>query len=307
MTEVPELPLVTIVTPSYNMARFLPAAIESVLSQDYPRIEYLVKDACSTDGTLAVLERHAASFRYTTIRDSGPAEAIRNGFREARGEILAWLNADDAYEPGAVRRAVKYLAAHPEVDVVYGDGWWIDEDGRRIRPYPTRPFDAEAFHRECFLCQPAVFFRARAYQDCEIDTSLKTVFDYDLWIRMAAAGRRFAYLQAHLANTRMHRETLTLGSRELVFRETLALLGRHYGYVPFPWLFGYAAYLADGRDQFLEPLRPSFWKYLRSLPLGLSYNRGQPFRFLADWVLAPWRPLLSGRGSTVRNHPLPRP
>jgi len=68
----------------------------------------------------------------------------------------------------------------------------------------------------------------------------------------------------------------------------MSLLQRHYGYVPFSWVFGYTAYRIDGRDQFFEPLRPSVWKYLASLPVGLSINRRKPFRFLKEWLKAPW-------------------
>ena len=116
-----EPPLVSIVTPSYNMARHLPATIESVLSQDYPRIEYIVVDGGSTDGSLEILERHRDRLRWFTGKDKGPSDAAHRGFLEARGEIFAWLNADDIYLPGAVRTAVEYLAAHPDIDVVYGE------------------------------------------------------------------------------------------------------------------------------------------------------------------------------------------
>lgn len=292
---VPDDPLVTIVTPSLNMARFLPAAIESVLSQEYPRIEFLVVDAGSTDGSLEILERYRGRLQYTSEPDKGPSDAIHKGFQRARGDILAWLNADDTFQPAAIRRAVDYLAAHPEVDVVYGDGWWIDEDGQPIRPYPSRPFDARVLERDCFLCQPSTFLRASAYRSCPLDPRQKMSFDYDLWIRMAAAGYRFAYLPEHLANTRMHRDALTLSARQEVFRASMDLLRRHYGYVPFSWIFGYAALRVDGRDQFFEPLRPTIGKYLLSFPLGLRYNRSRPVRYLKEWISVPLRAAFHGR------------
>jgi glycosyltransferase involved in cell wall biosynthesis len=271
------------------MARFLPATIESVLSQDYPSIEYIVVDGGSEDDSLDILERYKGRLRYTSEPDNCPADAIAKGLAQAQGEILAWLNADDTYEPGAIRRAVDYLAAHPEIDVVYGDGWWIDEDGKPIRLYPTIPFDARVLERDCFICQPSAFLRAGAYRRCPIDPQLKASFDYDLWIRMAVQGQHFAYLPQHIGNTRMHTGAQTIGARGQVFRASMELLRRHYGYVPFSWIFGYAAFRIDGRDQFFEPLRPSLWKYLLSLPLGLWYNPAKPFRFLLEWVSAPWK------------------
>ena len=291
---MPDPPLVTVVTPLYNMARSLPATVESVLDQDYPAVEYIVVDGGSTDGSLAILEKHRGRLRYTSGPDNCPADAVHKGLAQARGEIVAWLNADDTYEPQAVRCAVEYLIAHPEVDVVYGDGWWIDEHGERLRLYPSIPFDARVLERDCFICQPAAFMRAGAYRRCPIDPTLKASFDYDLWIRMAAAGLRFTYLPRHLANSRMHRGSQTLYARDLVFRASMALLRRHYGYVPFSWVFGYAAYRIDGRDQFFEPLQPSVGKYLLSLPMGLWYNRSRPVRFMGEWIRAPWKAV--GRG-----------
>ena len=285
-------PLVSIVTPCYNTAKFLPAAIESVLAQDYPRIEYIVIDGGSTDGTIEILERYRGRLQYVSERDRGPADAIHKGFGKADGDILAWLNADDTYEPGAVRYAAEYLAAHPKTDVVYGDGSWITDDGRAIRQYPTLAFDARVLERDCFICQPAAFLRTRAYRGCPIDQELKLSFDYDLWIRMSKRGSRFDYMPRHLANTRMHRESLTLGKRREVFQESMGLLRRHYGYVPFSWVFGYLAFRLDGRDQFFEPLRPSIGKYLLSLPLGLWLNRSRPLRFLGEWGAGPWKAVL---------------
>jgi glycosyltransferase involved in cell wall biosynthesis len=279
------------------MARFLPATVENVLAQDYYPLEYIVIDGASTDGTVAILQQYRGRLQYFSEKDRGPADAIHKGFRKAQGEILAWLNADDLYEPGAIRFAVDYLAAHPETDVVYGDGWWLAEDGHPIRPYPTRPFDARLLERDCFICQPAAFFRASAYRACEIDPSLPLSFDYDLWIRMAKQGRRFVYLPRHLANTRMYPSSLTLGRRREVFHVSMDLLRRHYGYVPFSWIFGYTAFRVDGRDQFFEPLRPSLGKYLLSLPLGLWYNRSRPGRFFSEWFAAPWKALLHGQRS----------
>jgi glycosyltransferase involved in cell wall biosynthesis len=282
-----EPPLVTIVTPTYNMADFLPATIESVLSQDYPRIEYIVVDGGSTDATLEILERHRGRLTYSSAPDHGPSDAAYQGFRRAHGGIFAWINADDTYLPGAIRAGVEFLETHPDIDVVYGEGWWIDEGGATISRYPTLPFDAEVLKRDCFICQPAAFMRAASYKRCGLDPDVNMSFDYDLWIRMAKAGFRFASIPQYLANSRIHQGSLTLNQRSRVFEASMSHLQRHYGYVPFPWVFGYTAYRMDGRDQFFEPLKPSLWKYLASLPAGLRINRRKPFRFLAEWLKAP--------------------
>ena len=110
---------------------------------------------------------------------------------------------------------------------------------------------------------------------------------------MAARGIRFGYLPEHLANTRMDQHALTLSARDGVFRYSIALLLRHYNYVPFSWVFGYTAFRMDGRDQFFEPLQPSLTKYFASLALGLWYNRRKPLRYLGEWLRAPLQAIRS--------------
>ena len=134
------LPLVTVVTPSYNQARFIRETIESVLKQDYPRIEYLVIDGGSTDESVSILREYSDHLRWVSEPDRGQAHAINKGWRQARGCILAYLNADDLYMPGAVAQAVAALVAHPEAAAVYGEGYHVDKEGRilsGIRPSPS--------------------------------------------------------------------------------------------------------------------------------------------------------------------------
>jgi len=265
------------------MANYLVEAIESVLTQNYPHVEYIVVDGGSTDGTLEILERYKDRLSYTSGPDSGPSDAAFQGLERARGEILAWLNADDTYLPGAISTAVAYFQKHPETDVLYGEGWWIDEQGAAISRYPTLAFDAKILERDCFICQPAAFLRASAYRRVRLDPKVERSFDYDLWIRMDKAGCRFDSIPAYLANSRMHRGAKTIYEREEVFQASMQLLKRHYGYVPLSWIVGYTAYRMDRRDQFFEPLEYTPWKYLASLPVGLWYNRRKPFRFFGEW------------------------
>ncbi len=276
-------PLVSIVTPVYNLAGYIEETARSVLAQDYPHIEYIIMDGGSTDGTLEILNRYRDRLRIVSAPDEGTADAINRGFRLSRGEIFAFLNADDTYLPGAVRAAVEYLAAHPDAGGVYGDANWIAADGRPLGPYPTREFDPAALAEECFICQPACFLRRQVFEQAGmLDTQLHCSFDYDLWIRIARFSR-LGYLKRPLANSRMRRENKTLRQRELVFRESIALLKRHFGYAPFCWVYSYTAFLLDRRDQFFEPLRPSLTKLLVSLPLGLRYNPRHPLRVIREW------------------------
>jgi glycosyltransferase involved in cell wall biosynthesis len=276
---------VTIVTPSFNSAPFLEEAIESVLAQDYPAIEYLVMDAGSADGTLPILERYRGRIRYWSEPDQGAADAINRGFRLGSGAIVAWLNADDRYLPGAVRAAVEHLQENPAAAVAYGEAYWTDEAGRVLGPYPTvKPFDPAMFSRECAVCQPACFMRRSAMEDAGwLDAALHSAFDYDLWIRLARR-HPFTHVPAFLAYSRMHRANKSLGQRRQVFEESMAVLRRHYGYVPVNWVYGYLCYRLDGRDQFFEPLRHSPLAYLASLFVGAGHNRRHAARYAREWV-----------------------
>jgi len=275
--------------PSFNMEGYLPRTIESVLSQDYPHIEYIVMDGGSTDGTMEILKSYGDRLQYFSEPDKGPSDAVHKGFQRARGDIFAWLGADDLYLPGAVRTGVEALMALPEIDVVYGEGNWIDEHDAVIRRYPTLPFNPKDLEWDCFICQPASFMRASAYRRCGLDPDVNFSFDYDLWIRMAKAGIRFQMIPQYLAGSRMHQGAKTINERRTVFDASMALLRRHYGYIPLSWAFGYAAFRHDARDQFFEPMKYSLRNYLASLPVGLRLNPTKRARFLGDWLAAPFR------------------
>lgn len=272
-------PLVSVVTPCFNAARFIEETIASVLAQDYPRIEHIVMDGGSTDGTVEILKRYEGRLKWISQPDRGAADAINRGFALSHGEIFTYLNADDLWLPGAVSAAVRQF----EGDVIYGGAWWIDESGARIAPYPLRDFNPALLARECFICQPASFLRREAFEHAGgMDPSLGLTFDYELWMRLAKTCR-FQRIDALLALSRMHRENKSLGHRAAVFRETFRILRRHYGYVPFDWIYAYLCYRADGRDQFFEPLDPSMLRYAQSLPAGLWMNRSSMFRYLVEW------------------------
>ena len=275
------------------MARYIRETIESILSQEYAPIELIVVDALSTDETAEILASYGDRLRVIRGKDKGPSDAAHRGFEQARGEIFIWLNADDTFLPGAIATAVRYLTAHPEIDVVYGEGWWIDENGGRISRYPTLPWDAKVLERDCFICQPAAYMRASSYRRCPLDPDTNQSFDYDLWIRMAKQGFRFAAIPEYLANSRIHSGAKTIYEREDVFHASMGLLKRHYGYVPMAWVFGYTAWKLDGRDQFFQPLKPTVRSYVASLGMGLKLNPGKRGRFFVEWLMAPvarfWR------------------
>src|SRR3990170_4694541 len=134
--------LVSVVTPSLNQAQYLEAAIVSVLEQDYAHIEYLVIDGGSSDGSLEIIQRYAGRLNsWVSEPDTGQTDAINKGFARTSGEVMAYLNSDDLLRPGAIREAVGYFEAHPEVGMVYGDVDYIDETGQVIGKFPAAQTD----------------------------------------------------------------------------------------------------------------------------------------------------------------------
>jgi glycosyltransferase involved in cell wall biosynthesis len=181
-------PLVSIVTPSLNQAAFIEEAIRSVLEQDYAPIEYVVVDGGSADGTQEILLRYP-DIRWVSEPDGGQSAALNKGFRLVSGEILAWINADDFYLPGAVSSAVEALHGS-DLGLVYGDILRVDEDGTNRRRVPSQPWDLwHHVNDRNRVWQAAAFFTRAAYEAVGgIDERYHLAMDYDLWLRI---GRSF--------------------------------------------------------------------------------------------------------------------
>jgi glycosyltransferase involved in cell wall biosynthesis len=219
-----------VVTPSLNHARFLAEALASVRAQDHARLEHIVVDGGSVDGTTEVLAALGTTVRWVSEADGGQAAAVNKGFRMSSGEILGWLNADDLYEPGAVSAAVACFEAHPEVALVYGDATFVDADGVELGPCSqVRPFSySDLVHVGDFVAQPAAFFRRAAFEAVAgLDETLQWAMDYDLWMNLAA---RFpvAYLRRPLARYRWTGENKTAHGGLARLKE-LETVGRRHG------------------------------------------------------------------------------
>lgn len=222
------LPTVSIVTPSFNQARYLEATLDSVLSQDYPRIEYLVVDGGSTDSSREILERYSDRLAWwVSEKDSGQTDAINKGFGRAKGQIFAWLNSDDTYEPGAVGKAVRYLLAHPEAGMVYADCNFIDEAGRVIGRFPAAQTDLRRL-REGYshIPQQTMFFRSDLWREVgPLDPSFFFAMDYDLWTRIAGRAS-LHYVKGQIwANFRLHSSGKTISHDDRCWPEMLRV---HY-------------------------------------------------------------------------------
>jgi glycosyltransferase involved in cell wall biosynthesis len=207
------LPLVSVVTPTLNQAAFIRETIESVLSQDYPRIEYYVVDGGSTDSTLDILAEYAGRVPWESEDKLAQTPAINRGWIRAKGEILAWLNSDDTYLPGAVSKAVGYLTQHPEVGIVFGETQDTLEDGTPVGTFkPKRGFDYDEFVLRCEnpIPQPSAFIRRSVVEDIGmLDPYYYFCMDWDFWLR-AGLRHRIGYIPERLSTYRLHPHSKTV-------------------------------------------------------------------------------------------------
>ncbi|MEZ5276221.1 MAG: glycosyltransferase family 2 protein [Opitutaceae bacterium] len=254
-------PLISIITPSFQQARFLRACIDSVLSQDYPEVEYIINDGGSDDGSVEILKSYGDRITWTSGPDGGQAAAINTGLKRSRGAILGYLNSDDVLVPGACRAIAEAFAHHPQADVIYGKAEMIGEDGQVLGLYRTQPTVTEELRADCTICQPAAFWR-REIQDKVglLDESLQTALDYDFWIRIHQSGGQFRFLDKVLAQSRDYPGTKTRRDRDLVFQEIFSISRRHLGEINSRWIESYLHYL---KFETRSPLR---WLIPRTAP-----------------------------------------
>jgi len=222
-----DLPLVSIITPSYNQARFLEFTIRSVLEQDYPNLEYILVDGGSTDGSVDIIHRYADRLAWwVSEKDNGQTDAINKGFARAKGDVLAWLNSDDTYQPHAVAEAVEFLRSHPEVGMVYGDTNFINESGRVIGRFPAAQTDYKRLQRGyVHIPQQASFWLAGLWRKVgPLDPSFYFAMDYDLWVRLARVSKLY-YHPRLWANFRLHTQGKTVTADDRCWPEMLRV---HY-------------------------------------------------------------------------------
>ena len=225
-------PRVSIVTPSFNQGRFLEQTIRSVLDQGYQNLEYIIIDGKSNDESVEIIRKYEDRLAYWVSEpDRGQADALNKGFARATGDILAWINSDDFYYPGAIASAVAAFASNPGLGLVYGRGNRVDETANTICEFAeTRDFDLEALvHGVDYILQPTTFMRRQALHEAgPLDRDMHYAFDWDLWIRL---GKRFpaTMLDSLLAASREYAATKTLSGGFRRTEEIRRLVHRHTG------------------------------------------------------------------------------
>ncbi|MBP7928043.1 glycosyltransferase [Patescibacteria group bacterium] len=229
------LPKISIVTPSFNQAKFIERTIISVLAQNYPNLEYIVVDGGSTDGTLAILEKYKDKIKYVSEKDNGQSDALNKGFAMATGDILGWLNSDDCYLPGSLHKVAKLFQKHPESQWLIGFCKIINQQDVEVSRAITRyknlllKFLAgpATLHVANFISQPATFFTPKILQKVGgLDLNLHYAMDYDLWFRLYREVSP-AVITDYLAAFRVHMSSKGTTAFNAQFRELNAVSARY--------------------------------------------------------------------------------
>jgi glycosyltransferase involved in cell wall biosynthesis len=215
---------ISIVTPSFNQVQFVAHTLESVLSQQYPNLEYVVIDGGSSDGSqqvIARVEEHLT--HWISEADKGQTEAINKGFRLTSGEIMGYLNSDDLLLPGALNTVADYFSRRPDIDVIYGHRILIDEHGMAIGRWILPPHTSLAYAWNDFVPQETMFWRRSVWDQAggHLDESFRFAMDWELISRFSSVGARFYRLPCYLAAFRVHAnqktslQMATIGAEEM--------------------------------------------------------------------------------------------
>lgn len=206
----------SIVTLSFNQAAFLERALESVLSQDYGDVEYIVIDPGSTDGSREILARYASRLAAVVLEpDAGPGDGLNKGFARATGDVLGYLNADDAYLPGAFREAAAAFAGSARPDVVCGHGLIVNGTGKVVRRLRSAPFGLKRFaYGASVQMQQSTFFRADAFARTPgFNNDNRTCWDAEILMELGRAGAKFKIVDSYWSLFRIYEGSITGSGR----------------------------------------------------------------------------------------------
>ena len=220
-------PLVSIITPAYNQAAWLPDCLESVARQTYRPLEHIVVDDGSTDSTPQILEQSSAPVKWVRQENAGQSAALNRAISMAQGDVIGWLNSDDAYfDVTAVAAAVEAFRRHPKVDVAYGHAALVNSEGFLLDLIWAPRFNARLFRFTNFIVQPAAFIRRSAIPNPFVDESYQYAMDRDLWMRLLTSSR-FKRLRAITAADRHQPLRKGIARRDLIVADTDRLIMSH--------------------------------------------------------------------------------
>lgn len=219
--------LVTVLTPNLNFGRFLPDAIASVEQQSVAAHRHLVIDGASTDNSHEVLK--ASGVDWSSKSDASQAEALNRGLERIDTEYTLWLNSDEFLFQGAIAKLTECAARNPEASVIYGDSIYVDESGKISRGFAQHPFSLFALKwHGCYIATCAALFRTSALKRVGgLRETSRTALDWDLFLRLALTGHKFAYTPAFVGAFRVHDSQITAQQTDFFNEECVSLLQRH--------------------------------------------------------------------------------
>ena len=228
--------VITVVVPSLNQGRYLEQALVSIFQQAVP-LEVFVMDGGSSDVSLEIIKRWEPKLAGWRSRpDDGQAAAINEGIARGAAPYVCWLNSDDFYYENGLKNLLEILEKNPTFQVAYGRCWAVSRKGKKVVPYITLPFWPQLFANFCFIAQPATLITRPAWEHAGgLDKNMQMAFDYDMWWRLYKAYGKPAYCRQWVAATRMHKGTKTTNQTELHYRESIDVVKRNWGPVPFKW------------------------------------------------------------------------
>ncbi len=256
---------ISIVTISFNQAEFLEACIQSVLSQDYNDKEYIVVDPGSRDSSRTIIERYSDSIdRIILEPDNGPADGLNKGFDLATGEIFGYINADDLLLPGTLSKVAAFFSTTPNIDVICGNGFIVDEKERRQRQIFSTDFNLRWFsYGAATFVQQATFIRRKAFElTGGFNVKNRTCWDAELLVDMAMKGAHFKRIDANLGAFRIHNQSITY----MIHSESIT--------VPH----GYSATYRDDFKRIYKKIHGKPWNRFYSIK-NLIYRFGRVVRY----------------------------
>jgi glycosyltransferase involved in cell wall biosynthesis len=208
---IEKYPKISIVTPSYNQAKYLEKTILSVISQDYPNLEYIIMDGGSTDGSLEIIKKYEKFITYwESKKDNGQADAIYRGFLKTTGNIIGWINSDDYFLKGALLTVGKTFMDNPDVIWATGHGIIVDEKGVLIKKFWNSFISLHSMMAiGCGIFQPSTFWKRDIFFSVDgFDMSLNYSFDYDLFLKLSKLQKP-KRMNAFLSAFRIHSDSKT--------------------------------------------------------------------------------------------------
>jgi glycosyltransferase involved in cell wall biosynthesis len=271
-------PLVTVITPSFNQGNYIRATIESVLGQDHPQLQYIVVDGGSTDETVSILQSYSdPRLTWISEADRGQSDALNKGMKQAKGDILTYINSDDLLLPGCIQETLTYFSTVTEADIVYGDVTFINDSGKTTGNAYGAPFNQVlAVLNGQDLPQPGTFWRRRVMESIGwFDESLHYRMDYDYWLRASFGGFRLDYVPGIRAAYRLHGSSKTVSQTAKFQNDWLCILKRIYERDDLP-----PEVEAVREDAFAG----AEWWHAKNLWLEKDYAEARPLlrRFLHD-------------------------